>query len=79
NGEIYNFRQLRAELEKEGCTFRGHSDTEVMLHAIERWGLEESLPKFSGMSGRAAPTQTSLCEWSVWKNDPYPRTALRHR
>jgi len=49
NGEIYNFRQLRAELEKEGCTFRGHSDTEVMLHAIERWGLEESLPKFSGM------------------------------
>lgn len=49
NGEIYNFRQLRAELEKEGCTFRGQSDTEVMLHAIERWGLEESLPKFSGM------------------------------
>jgi asparagine synthase (glutamine-hydrolysing) len=49
NGEIYNFRQLRAELEKEGCTFRGHSDTEVMLHAIEGWGLDESLPKFSGM------------------------------
>ena len=49
NGEIYNFRQLRVDLEKEGCAFRGHSDTEVMLAGIESWGLEASLARFSGM------------------------------
>ncbi len=49
NGEIYNFRRLRADLESEGVSFRGHSDTEVMLAAIESWGLETSLSRFSGM------------------------------
>jgi asparagine synthase (glutamine-hydrolysing) len=49
NGEIYNFKALRAELEGLGATFRGHSDTEIMLAAIVRWGVEESLKKFNGM------------------------------
>lgn len=49
NGEIYNFRQIRADLEKEGCVFRGHSDTEVMLASIECWGIKASLARFSGM------------------------------
>ena len=49
NGEIYNFKALRAELEQLGETFRGHSDTEIMLTAIARWGVEASLKKFNGM------------------------------
>jgi asparagine synthase (glutamine-hydrolysing) len=39
NGESYNFLQLRSELEALGHVFRGHSDTEVLLHAYQAWGL----------------------------------------
>ena len=49
NGEIYNFRDLRAELEKQGALFKGHSDTEVLLAAISCWGIEQSLQRFNGM------------------------------
>jgi asparagine synthase (glutamine-hydrolysing) len=49
NGEIYNHPEIRRELEKTNYSFRGHSDTEVMLAAIETWGLFESLKKFIGM------------------------------
>ncbi len=48
NGEIYNFRKLRAELEALGVVFRGHSDSEVLLHALSYWG-EETLPRLEGM------------------------------
>lgn len=51
NGEIYNHLELRAELEAAGGApaWRGHSDTETLLAAVERWGLEASLSRTVGM------------------------------
>jgi len=48
NGEIYNYIELRAELEAAGCVFRGNSDTEVLLQAFAQWG-SECLPRLTGM------------------------------
>ena len=48
NGEIYNFRDVRRELEQGGVRFVSHSDTEVLLKAYARWG-ESCLAKFRGM------------------------------
>jgi len=48
NGEVYNFRELRAELEGLGHTFASRSDTEVILHAYQQWGIA-CLERFNGM------------------------------
>jgi asparagine synthase (glutamine-hydrolysing) len=48
NGEIYNFRTLRDQLERLGYTFRGHSDTEVILAGFDAWG-HEVFRKLAGM------------------------------
>jgi asparagine synthase (glutamine-hydrolysing) len=48
NGEIYNYRELRTELEAEGFWFRSNTDSEVVLHALAHWGTN-ALLKFNGM------------------------------
>jgi asparagine synthase (glutamine-hydrolysing) len=48
NGEIYNFRDVRRELEQAGTVFISHSDTEVLLKAYARWG-QQCLGKLRGM------------------------------
>ena len=48
NGELYNYRALRAELASDGVRFRTQGDTEVVLEAWRRWGAD-ALPRFRGM------------------------------
>lgn len=49
NGEIYNFKSIRNDLESLGVEFKGRSDTEVLLSAIEQWALNTTLQKINGM------------------------------
>jgi len=49
NGEIYNYRELRRELEAKGHVFCGHSDTEVILECCARWGVDATVRRLIGM------------------------------
>jgi asparagine synthase (glutamine-hydrolysing) len=49
NGEVYNFAELRSEIEAGGHRFRGRSDTEVLVEAIAQWGVEAALKRAIGM------------------------------
>lgn len=49
NGEIYNYPELRRDLEGRGVSFNGHSDSEVMLELFARDGIEATLPRLVGM------------------------------
>lgn len=64
NGEIYNFAEVRAELEARGHQFRSHSDTEVILHAYRQWG-EGCLERFNGMFAFALYEPATQSLWLV--------------
>lgn len=49
NGEVYSFREIKAELEGQGHIFRGHSDTEVILESIASFGIEATVKRLIGM------------------------------
>ena len=49
NGEIYNYQELKHDLQDEGCVFVGESDTEVVLEACSHWGPAATLQRLNGM------------------------------
>lgn len=49
NGETYSHAELRSELEAKGYRFRGHSDTEVIVEAINEWGIDATVKRLIGM------------------------------
>lgn len=49
NGEIYNYIELRDELQAEGCVIDGEGDSVVLFAALRYWGVEKTLPKLNGM------------------------------
>ena len=63
NGEVYNFKELRANLEAEGVKFKSATDTEVVLYALHQWGPEKAIPLFNGMFGFA---YYDLRDSSLW-------------
>ena len=63
NGEVYNYRELRVELEQFGHKFYSDTDSEVVLHAYQQWG-ESALQRFNGMFAFAifdTKTRTLFC------------------
>ena len=64
NGEIYNYPALRRRLESVGVAVGGGSDTEVLLGAIERWGLDDALDACEGMFALALWDRTATS--SIW-------------
>jgi asparagine synthase (glutamine-hydrolysing) len=68
NGEIYNYRALRKELESVGCVFQTNSDTEVLINVIAYWG-EAGLRKLRGMYAVALWDSVERELWLV--RDPY--------
>ena len=68
NGCVYNFREIRAELEALGHHFRSHTDTEVILRGYQQWGIDRLVPKLRGMFALA-----------FWDNPEQKLTMVRDR
>ncbi len=49
NGAVYNFHELRKDLEARGCRFRSDTDTEVLLYGYREWGIDELASRMRGM------------------------------
>lgn len=60
NGEIYNFAEIRKHLEERGHNFKSYTDTEVIIHAYEEWGLS-SIERFNGMWAFAIYDKNKKC------------------
>lgn len=65
NGEIFNYLELRAELLAQGVSFRGNSDTEVLLEGFVRWGIESTLAKAVGMFAIALWDRHARALWLI--------------
>ena len=64
NGEIYNFQEIRDDLEKKGVSFKSHSDTEVILYAFREWGIQ-CIDRFRGMFAFAIFDKAAQKLWMV--------------
>jgi asparagine synthase (glutamine-hydrolysing) len=73
NGEIYNFQDVRAELERAGVRFRGRTDTEVLVEAIAFWGVD-ALSRLDGMYAFAA--YDTRCGSLLMARDPFGEKPL---
>ena len=68
NGCVYNFREIRAELEALGHQFRSHTDTEILLRGYQQWGIDRLVPKLRGMFA-----------FAIWDNPAQKLTMVRDR
>ena len=81
NGEIYNYLELRADLEKEGYRFQSKTDTEVILAAYAKWG-KECVEHFNGMWAFAIHDRANniiFCSRDRFAIKPFYYTTIRNR
>jgi len=68
NGEIYNFPEIRQDLESKGINFKGHADSEVLVEACNVYGIKETIAKLIGMFA-----------FAIWDNKEETLTLVRDR